>query len=89
MVTIATQEVCDWFWHTAAAKETGVNDLVIEGEMASDKKPSWGNVKEARGVQVLAWSQLSNAVCEEVLGCSTERLYTVWMSMRKGQVRNG
>ena len=89
MVTIATQEACDRFLHTAAAKQVGVKDLVIEGEMASDKKASWGNVKEPRGVQVLAWGQLSNAVCEEVLGCSTERLYTVWMSMREGQVRNG
>ena len=89
MVTIATQEACDRFLHTAAAKQMGVKDLVIEGEMASDKKASWGNVKEPRGVQVLAWGQLSNAVCEEVLGCSTDRLYTVWMSMREGQVRNG
>ena len=89
MVTIATQEACDRFLHTAAAKQMGVKDLVIEGEMASDKKASWGNVKEPRGVQVLAWGQLSNAVCEEVLGCSTERLYTVWMSTREGQVRNG
>lgn len=89
MVTIATQEACDRFLQTATAKEMGLKEFLIEGEMASDKKASWGNVKEPRGVQVLAWGELSNNVCEEVLGCSTERLYTVCMSMREGQVRNG
>jgi NADP-dependent 3-hydroxy-3-methylglutaryl-CoA reductase len=89
MVTIATQEACDRFLQTNAAKELGVKDFVIEGEMASDKKASWGNVKEPRGVQVMAWGELSDSVCEEVLGCSTQRLYTVLTSIREGQVRNG
>ncbi|PVH92248.1 hydroxymethylglutaryl-CoA reductase [Periconia macrospinosa] len=89
MVTIATQEACDRFLQTNTAKELGVCDFIIEGEMASDKKASWGNVKEPRGVQVIAWSELTNAACEEVLGCSTQRLYNVFMSVREGQVRNG
>jgi NADP-dependent 3-hydroxy-3-methylglutaryl-CoA reductase len=89
MVTIATQKACDRFMGTDTAKELGVRDFVIEGEMASDKKASWGNAKQPRGVQVLAWGELSNDVCEEVLGCSAERLHAVWMSMREGQVRNG
>jgi NADP-dependent 3-hydroxy-3-methylglutaryl-CoA reductase len=89
MVTIATQEVCDRFMTTEVAKELGVKEFVIEGELASDKKASWGNVKEPRGVQVIAWGELSNDVCEEVLGCSTKRLYKVMMSMKEGQVRNG
>ena len=89
MVTIATQAACNRFLQSQTAKELGVKDFVIEGEMASDKKASWGNVKEPRGVQVLAWGELSNATCEEVLGCNAERLHKVWMSMREGQIRNG
>lgn len=89
MVTIATQQACDRFLQTDTAKELGVRDFVIEGEMASDKKASWGNVKEPRGLQVIAWANLSNTACEKVLGCSTERLYTVLMTMKEGQVRNG
>jgi hydroxymethylglutaryl-CoA reductase len=89
MVTIATQEACDRFLQTDTAKDLGVKDFVIEGEMASDKKASWGNVKEPRGVQVMTSGDLSNDACEKVLGCSTERLYTVFMAMKDGQVRNG
>ncbi|PSN59226.1 hydroxymethylglutaryl-CoA reductase [Corynespora cassiicola Philippines] len=89
MVTIATQEACDRFLETDLAKELGVKDFVIEGDMASDKKASWGNVKEPRGVQVLAWGELSNQVCEDILGCSTERLSTVLTWMKEGQARNG
>jgi NADP-dependent 3-hydroxy-3-methylglutaryl-CoA reductase len=89
MVTIATQQACDRFLGTETAKELGVKDFIIEGEMASDKKASWGNVKEPRGLQVIAWASLSNNACEKVLGCSTERLYTVLMTMKEGQVRNG
>jgi hydroxymethylglutaryl-CoA reductase len=54
MVTIATQRACDLFLESEAAKEPGVRAFAIEGEMASDKKASWGNVKEPRGMQVMA-----------------------------------
>jgi NADP-dependent 3-hydroxy-3-methylglutaryl-CoA reductase len=89
MVTIATQTACDLFMQSSVAKEFGVEDFVIEGEMASDKKASWGNVKEPRGVQVMAWGELSNAACEEVLGCGAERIYNIWKPSREGQTRNG
>ncbi|KAF1350509.1 substrate-binding domain of hmg-CoA reductase [Lizonia empirigonia] len=87
MVTIATQVACDRFLATDAARDLGVEDFVIEGELASHKKASWGN--EPRGVQVVAWGELSNSECEEVLRCSTERLYTVFMWAKEGQTRNG
>lgn len=89
MVTIATQAACDRFLETDAARDLGVKDFVIEGELASDKKASWGNVKEPRGVQVIGWGEISNNVCEKVLKCSTERLYTVLMWAKEGQIRNG
>jgi hydroxymethylglutaryl-CoA reductase len=54
MVTIATQTACNQFLATDAARDLGVKNFVIEGDMASDKKTSWGNVKELRGVQVVA-----------------------------------
>lgn len=89
MVIIATQRACDRFLATDTARDLGVKDFVIEGELASDKKALWGNVKEPRGVQVVAWGELSNSVCEEVLKCSTERLYAVLMWAKEGQTRNG
>lgn len=89
MVTIATQAACDRFLKTDAAKALGVKDFIIEGDMASDKKASWGNVRDPRGVRVVAWGELSGEVCERILGCSSERLYKVLMAMKEAQVRNG
>lgn len=54
MVTEVTQAACDVFMQSSYAKQFGVEKFVIEGEMASDKKASWGNAKEPHGVQVMA-----------------------------------
>lgn len=89
MVTIATQRACDLFLDSDAARELGVRDFVIEGDVASDKKASMRNAVEARGCQVLAWGELTNEVCERVLKCTTERLYNVLMLMKEGQTRSG
>ena len=89
MVSIATQQICDSLMQSPLAQELRLQDIIIEGQMASDKKPSWGNVKEPRGVRVLAWGSLSNQVCESILGCTTERLYQVQMMLKEGGIRNG
>ena len=89
MVTIATQAACDGFLATHVAKQLGVRDFVIEGDMASDKKASWRNATYARGVQVLAWGVLTNDVCERVLKCTTQRLHLILTTMKEGQTRNG
>jgi NADP-dependent 3-hydroxy-3-methylglutaryl-CoA reductase len=89
MVTIATQRACDLFLESDAAEELEVRGIAIEGEMASDKKASWGNAKEPRGIQVMAWGELSDATCKEVLRCGAEQLYEQWVWMREGQIRNG
>lgn len=38
---------------------------------------------------MLAWADLSNAACRDVLGCTTLRLYSIFTTIRDGQVRNG
>ena len=38
IVTIVTQETCDSFLQSNVTGEIGMKDLIIEGEMASDKK---------------------------------------------------
>jgi NADP-dependent 3-hydroxy-3-methylglutaryl-CoA reductase len=89
MVTLATQRVCDSFIASTTAQELRVQDIIIEGQMASDKKPSWGNVKEPRGVQVIVWARLYDTVCQEVLGCTTERLFQAILMLKEGGIRNG
>jgi hydroxymethylglutaryl-CoA reductase len=89
MVTIATQHACNEFMKSPLAKELNVVEIIIEGGLSSDKKPSWGNVKEPRGVQVIAWGILTDQVCRKVLGCSTERLYHFQMTLKEGGIRIG
>jgi NADP-dependent 3-hydroxy-3-methylglutaryl-CoA reductase len=89
MVTIATHRAClDWM-KSADAEEFRIVDFQLEGQLSSDKKLSWGNVQDARGVEVLAWGKISNAVCQRVLGCTTATFYQVFLRCNDGSVRNG
>lgn len=74
MVTKATQYACDMLREELEIKFF-IRDFLIEGQLASDKKPSWGNVKVSRGVEVIVWGVITNQTCQSVLGCSTNRLY--------------
>jgi hydroxymethylglutaryl-CoA reductase len=80
MVTIATHHAC---------QDLGIVDFQIEGQFSSDKKLSWGNVKDPRGIEVMAWGTLSDPVCHEILGCSTTRLRSVIARFEDGSTQNG
>ncbi|KAF4472571.1 hydroxymethylglutaryl-coenzyme A reductase [Fusarium albosuccineum] len=88
MVTKATQHACDQLRESLAEKYR-IQDFFIEGQMASDKKPSWGNVEKARGVEVLVWGRISQAACQHVLGCTTQQLNKVHQTLKEGGIRNG
>lgn len=88
MVTIATQHACDWL-RTTFAPELKIRNFLIEGNMAPDKKPSWGAVVAPRGVEVVSWAVLSDAACQKVLGCTAERLYKTHRLFQEGGIRNG
>ncbi|KAJ5158874.1 uncharacterized protein N7500_008525 [Penicillium coprophilum] len=89
MVTIATQSVCDWLLASTKDLELKITGFLIEGNMAPDKKPSWGTVSSTRGVGVITWTSLSDTVCRAVLRCTTESLYHTFCTMREGGIRNG
>jgi len=89
MVTIATHRACQDFLASASSKNLGIVDFQIEGQLSSDKKLSWGNVKDPRGVEVIAWGSLSDSICQEILGCSTTRLRSVISKFEDGSTRNG
>ncbi|KAF6804188.1 hmg-reductase [Colletotrichum sojae] len=88
MVTKATKHACDML-RDACADEYAIRDFFIEGQMSSDKKPSWGNVKSPRGVEVFAWGTLTREACRSVLGIDSERLYHGIQMMKEGGIRNG
>ncbi|KAF5854781.1 hypothetical protein ETB97_011672 [Aspergillus alliaceus] len=89
MVSKSTQQACEMLRISEYAKRFEIKGFFIEGQLASDKKPSWGNVQRPRGVEVLAWGIITNAACEEALGCSTERLYRTQTALKEGGIRNG
>lgn len=89
MVTIATQKACDELVESLRGGKHQVKHTMIEGQLASDKKASWGNVKGRRGVEVIVWGFLSNEVCESVLGCTSHGLYILCKTLKEGGIRNG
>ncbi|KAB8213065.1 hydroxymethylglutaryl-CoA reductase [Aspergillus novoparasiticus] len=89
MVSKATQYACERLRASKYVERFGIKDFIIEGQLASDKKPSWGNVQRPRGVEVLAWGIITNNACERILGCSAEHLYHTQMALKDGGIRNG
>ncbi|KAB8212811.1 hydroxymethylglutaryl-CoA reductase [Aspergillus novoparasiticus] len=65
-----TQHACESLRASKYRERFGTKDFIIEGQLASDKKPSWGNVQRHRGVEVLAWGIITNNACERILGCT-------------------
>lgn len=89
MVTIATHTACVEFLKTPEAQDFGIVDFRIEGNFSSDKKLSWGNVREPRGVQVNAWATLTDEACRSVLGTTAKRIHETIVWGRDGAIRNG
>ncbi|KAJ0131927.1 Uncharacterized protein HZ326_24972, partial [Fusarium oxysporum f. sp. albedinis] len=88
MVTKATQHACEMLRHSLTHKYS-IRGFLIEGQLASDKEPSWGNVKKPRGVETLVWGTISPDACREVLGCTTDQLYATQQILKEGGIRNG
>ncbi|KAM0363045.1 hypothetical protein ACHAO7_010946 [Fusarium culmorum] len=88
MVTKATQHACQKL-QSSFAQKYKIRSFLIEGQLASNKKPSWGNAKSPRGVETLVWGTILSDVCREVLGCTTRDLYTTQHVLKEGGIRNG
>ncbi|KAH8815514.1 hydroxymethylglutaryl-coenzyme A reductase family protein [Xylogone sp. PMI_703] len=89
MVTIATHRACKEFLASDASKDLGIVDFVIEGQFSSDKKASWESIRNGRGVEVMVWGSVSDAVCQKVLGTTTTRLHSTISIFSKGSTRAG
>lgn len=87
-VTIATQTACDRFLETELARGLCVRHCSIERHTANDKRASARDATDVvRGVQVLAWGELTNEVCERVLKCTTKQLHDILLVMKEGHTR--
>ena len=75
MVTIATEALVKFI-----EKKMGVPCLSIAGNFDIDKKPSWLNAIENRGIKVWAETTLSSKVISTVLKTSSKGIYEVWLA---------
>ncbi|PYH91154.1 substrate-binding domain of hmg-CoA reductase [Aspergillus ellipticus CBS 707.79] len=90
MVSIATHRACHWFLGSSHAKALNIKAFLLEGNLSSDKKPSWANIsKRPRGAEVMAWGSITNEVAQEILQCSTAQLYATFRGMVDGGIRTG
>lgn len=89
LASAATQRCCDNFMLSNQAQELQLQKVIVEGQMTSDKKASWGNVMQTRGVSAVCWGLLTNDICQQVLKCSTADLYQTLAIAKEGEIRNG
>lgn len=75
MVTIATQKLVDYI-----ESKTRVRCISLAGNYDADKKPSWLNVIEGRGMK--AWSEVTvpARALKQTLKTSAQAMFDVWLS---------
>lgn len=75
MVTIATQKIVDYI-----EAETQIRCISLAGNYDIDKKASWLNVIDNRGIKVWAEVTISKEVAGQVLKTTPERFYETWVA---------
>lgn len=75
MVTVATDAAA-----RLIEKETGAQCIALSGNFCVDKKPSWQNFINNRGVKVWAEAILSASVLRDVLKTTAREAYEVWIA---------
>lgn len=75
MVTFATQKMVELI-----ELETHVRCLSLSGNFCVDKKVSWQNFLNHRGIKVWAEAVLSHKVLTEVLKTTAQDIYQVWLA---------
>jgi hydroxymethylglutaryl-CoA reductase (NADPH) len=74
MVTIATDAMVAYI-----QEKTGIHCLALSGNFCVDKKPSWQNFINHRGIEVWAEVVLPKKVLTEVLKTTAQKAYDVWL----------
>jgi len=75
MVTIATQALVSHI-----EKQLGVRCVSLAGNFDIDKKPSWLNSIENRGMKVWAEVTIHATILHSVLKTTAQKMYDVWLS---------
>lgn len=75
MVTIATDAAAQFI-----KEETGAECLALSGNFCVDKKPSWQNFLNNRGVEVWAEVVLTEDVLRDILKTDAKKAYETWFA---------
>ncbi|MBI2613725.1 MAG: hydroxymethylglutaryl-CoA reductase [Candidatus Levybacteria bacterium] len=75
MATIAAQAITELI-----EKETGIKSLSLAGNYDVDKKASWMNFINHRGIKAWAEVVLSEKILKEILKIDSEKLFDVWLA---------
>lgn len=75
MVTIATEKAARYI-----ESKTGALCTALSGNFCVDKKPSWQNFINGRGIQVWAEVVVPKSILSRVLKTSASRVYETWLS---------
>lgn len=75
MATIATEALAGYI-----EKHTGAQCVSVAGNYDVDKKPSWLNVIEGRGIKAWAETTLSSSVLKEILKTTASAMYETWLA---------
>jgi hydroxymethylglutaryl-CoA reductase (NADPH) len=75
MVTIATQKIIEFI-----EKEIGIPCISLSGNFCVDKKVSWQNFINHRGIKAWAEVVLSEETLKTTLKTTAEKMYQVWMA---------
>jgi hydroxymethylglutaryl-CoA reductase (NADPH) len=75
MVTIATDAIASYI-----KEKTGISCVALSGNFCVDKKPSWQNFINHRGIEVWAEVVLPKKVLTEILKTTAQSAYDVWLA---------
>lgn len=75
MATIATEAITSYI-----KEKTGISCLALSGNYCVDKKPSWMNVIEGRGMKVWAEVTLSKKILSDILKTTANEAYETWLA---------
>jgi len=75
MATIATTSMYQYI-----EANTGVRGISVAGNYDVDKKPSWLNIIEGRGIKTWAEVTLPSSVLRSVLKITASKMYEVWLA---------
>ncbi len=75
MATIGTEKLVQFI-----EKKTGAPCVSLAGNYDVDKKPSWLNVIEGRGIKVWAEVTVPSRVLQNTLKTTAQALYNVWLT---------